>query len=320
VSSQSGHVVVIGDAMVDQYLWGSADRMSPEAPVPVVRVHRRSYHAGGAANVAVNVVSLGGTAELLGVTGDDDAGERLRELLHVAGVGIEGLVRAARPTTLKTRIVAGTQHVCRVDEERADPVGHPHATTLTIMALQSLFTADAVVISDYAKGVITPDLLGPLLRIAREYGIPVLVDPKDPDFSRYDGADILAPNVAEASRFVRMDPSTPPTDVARRLLEACAVESVVVTCGPAGMVICERGAEPTHLPATARAVFDVTGAGDTVVATLALYLARGADIQSASCAANEAAGIVVEKAGTASVTASELTAALARLRANHAGG
>jgi D-beta-D-heptose 7-phosphate kinase/D-beta-D-heptose 1-phosphate adenosyltransferase len=315
-------VLVIGDVMLDEFVWGRVNRISPEAPVPVVEVTGRSDHVGGAGNVASNLRSLGGEAVLVGVVGRDAAGARVREALAAAGV-VDRLVDAgaARRTTLKTRIVAHGQQVVRADQEDTTELPRVLEAQLLREARRELAAVSAVVVSDYQKGVVSASLLRRLLPLARRLRVPVLVDPKPRHFRFYRGASVVTPNQLEAEQVTGLRLSVPAELAAagRRMLSLLGCRAVLVTRGEHGLSLFERGRPPQHVPAAAREVYDVTGAGDSVIAVLALALAAGATLPEAAVLANAAAGVVVGKLGTAQATPLELAAALrlgARARAS----
>lgn len=302
-------VLIVGDVMLDEYVWGKARRISPEAPVPVVEVLRHSYTPGGAGNVAVNVASLGGVAILCGVVGDDLASEHLRQALTACGVGDEGLLTVSgRPTTHKSRVVANSQQIVRVDTEHNTPLSHQDQVVLLETIKTFLPQVDVCLLSDYAKGMISPYVAQELIVAARQAGKPVLVDPKNPDFSRYRGATVVTPNALEAAQASRCDINTTADLLvaARALLPVLDGSALLITQGDAGMSLFQPGVEPVHIPTVAQQVYDVTGAGDTAIAMLALALSAGAGLSDAAHLSNVAAGIVVGKAGTASVTLPEL--------------
>lgn len=301
-------ILVVGDVMLDEHVRGEVDRISPEAPVPVVRVQDTAFAPGGAANVAVNVVSLGGAARLVGLVGEDRDAGRLESALEDWAVDPTGLVRDPdRPTTRKTRVVARNQQVVRIDREVAREPGPALRERLIDLVLFDMDGADAVILSDYAKGVLHPDVCRAALDGARERGIPIVVDPKGTDFGKYRGCSVLAPNEAEAGRAAALDivDEASLERAAGRLHEVTEADGIVITRGPAGMAVFGHG-EVRRLPAEVREVYDVTGAGDTVVATLALGLAAGLDLVEAAQLANAAAGIAVEKVGPVPVTGAEL--------------
>jgi D-beta-D-heptose 7-phosphate kinase/D-beta-D-heptose 1-phosphate adenosyltransferase len=305
-------VLVLGDVMLDEFVWGRVSRISPEAPVPVVRVTHQSFHLGGAGNVAAGVRSLGGLCALAGAVGQDPGGARVREALAAAGVESR-LVDLApgRPTTVKTRIVAHSQQVVRADREDATDVPAGVEAALVEAVRRELAACAALVISDYEKGVVTASLLKRVLPLARRRGVPVLVDPKVRHFRLYRGVSVVTPNQLETEQATGMRLRGPGELQAagRRVLALLGCRAVLVTRGEHGLTLFERGRAPLHVPAAAREVFDVTGAGDTVIATLALALAAGASLPEASALANCAAGVVVGKVGTAQADPAELLAA-----------
>jgi D-beta-D-heptose 7-phosphate kinase/D-beta-D-heptose 1-phosphate adenosyltransferase len=306
-------LLVVGDCMLDCTIHGRVARISPEAPVPVVESTTTSYAAGGAANVALNAARMGADVALVGVIGDDEEGRRLCRLLE-AEVDVTGLVAdPRRPTTTKTRVVAHAQQVVRVDRESREPVDEALAARLTRLA-GDVAAVDAIVVSDYAKGVVTPDVARPVVQLALRRGLPVIVDPKSLD-GRYAGATVVTPNKHEAAAQVggRMGDADDEDVLARAaalLLDRHGFGAVLVTRGADGMTLFEPDAT-TAIPAHAREAYDVTGAGDTVVAVLALGLAAGGSLADCARLASAAAGIAVGKLGTATVLPAELRAALA---------
>ena len=307
-------VLVLGDVVLDEYIWGKVSRISPEAPVPVVEVERISYRPGGAANVAANIASLGGRVCLAGVIGSDEAGNRLKTLFLSNGVNIEGLrVDAERPTTLKTRVIAHNQQVVRVDREAREPIAESIVRELLAYTLKIIAGVDVLVISDYAKGVTVPALLRQVIVAARQHRKSVVVDPKGRNFSKYKGATVITPNREEAEVAVneKITDEASLTQIGQRLLHQIGCEAVLITRGAEGMSLFEGNGRVTNLPAVARDVYDVTGAGDTVVGTLALALAAEAGLVDGARIANYAAGVVVGKLGTAVVAPSELMSCLA---------
>lgn len=300
-------ILVLGDVMLDTFVYGHCTRISPEAPIPVVRIEREDVMLGGAGNVARNIAALGGEAVLVGIVGDDAAGAALRaRIADEAGI-VADLVTDGRPTTQKIRYVAAQQQMLRADREQthaADPAPLLAAVT------RQLGSVEAVVLSDYAKGVLSPTLLAAVIALARDAGKPVIADPKSADVARYDGVTLMTPNAGEATAAAGIACDGSDADVAiaaDRLLERMpGSPALLITRGARGMTLVERGREARHLPALARAVFDVSGAGDTVIATLALGLAAGLPVAEATELANVAAGMAVSKPGTAVVTADEL--------------
>jgi D-beta-D-heptose 7-phosphate kinase/D-beta-D-heptose 1-phosphate adenosyltransferase len=306
-------VAVLGDCMFDRYLWGRVERISPEAPVPVVEIERESDSLGGAGNVAANLFRLGAQPRLIGVVGADDAGERLRASLAERGVDAGGvLVDATRPTTVKTRIVAHAQQVVRADRESRTDVAGDTLARLSARIRDEVPRCQALVVSDYGKGVVHPGTLEVALGVARKAGIPVCVDPKESHIDSYRGVTILTPNQHEAGYVQgrRIVDEATLLEVGWGLQRRLEAEAVLVTRGGEGMSLFERGGRYTHLPTVAREVFDVTGAGDTVVSVVALALAAGADFPAACRLSNHAAGIVIAELGTASCSPEELIASL----------
>lgn len=300
-------VLVAGDVMLDEYWFGSTTRISPEAPVPVVRVTGSEARAGGAANVAVNLASLGARTSLTGIVGRDSNGATLGDLLRNQGIVVDFVEAARRPTITKLRVLSRNQQLIRLDTE--DGFTADDATPLTGALERLLPPASVCILSDYGKGTLCQ--VSALIGICRRRGVPVLVDPKGTDFARYRGATVLTPNLAEFEAVV--GPARNPAEIAEQgeaLREALDLQALVITLGERGMAVIGAEGEPAFLPARARQVFDVTGAGDTVIATLAAGLGAGLTLQDAAGLANLAAGLVVGKIGVASVTPSELRLAL----------
>jgi len=307
-------IAVFGDMMLDRYIKGSVERISPEAPVPVVRVKSESSVCGGSANVAVNLATLGASPMLISVAGRDAAAEELSSLLAAAGVGGDSLVRDREFLTIeKVRLIAEHQQVVRFDREAADPMGHG----IKKAALASLEAAlkdgcEALILSDYGKGLLEPATIKAVITMAAKRRIPVFVDPKVEHFLLYRGVACITPNTKEAfggMRLTQKDGQQAAEDLGKAILAKLGCRSLLITQGEHGMTLFNRtGKTPrtTHIPTRAREVFDVTGAGDTVISTLALTWAAGATPEEAATAANFAAGIVVAKLGTASVTREEL--------------
>ena len=305
-------IVVLGDVMLDEFFWGDVTRISPEAPVPVVDIRRESVHLGGAANVVANVVALGAKACVIGVVGNDSAGERLRVSLKEA-CALQAddylVVDEKRPSTTKTRIIAHSQLVVRADREQRTPVnGRLEAQILDSLKL-ALEEADAFVVSDYDKGVVTPSILGHILPRAYER-VPVLIDPKIRNFSHYQPASLITPNHHEALRLTNTEEDSDQGlhHAAQIIQEKLGCDAVLITRGDRGIMLLERDRDPVFVGTAAREVYDVTGAGDTVIATLASALSAGATMLEAANLANHAAGIVVGKVGTATATGEELLA------------
>ncbi len=309
-------VLVVGDLMLDQYVRGSVGRISPEAPVPVVRVTGESHVPGGAGNVVNNLASLGASVSVMGVIGEDEAGSRLLEDFRGRGVDVSGVCAdLERQTTQKCRVVAERQQVVRFDRETAGPLSHATEARLLAALDAALPKADAVILSDYGKGVINPRVLARAIKTARRRGIPITVDPKPEHFRLYKGVTCVTPNTSEAWACMRRDATTGSDAIdalGKDILKVLKSESVLITRGPDGMSLFESGAKTrvTHIPTQAREVFDVSGAGDTVISTLTLALAAGAPLRRAAALANHAAGIVVAKLGTATTDVKELARAI----------
>ncbi len=300
-------VLVAGDVMLDEYWFGPTSRISPEAPVPVVRVTGSEARAGGAANVAINLASLGARTSLTGIVGCDANAATLGELLRRQGVTVDFVASAARPTITKLRVLSRNQQLIRLDTEES--FSAEDALPLTGVLERLLPPASVCILSDYGKGTLSQ--VSALIGICRRRGIPVLVDPKGTDFARYRGATVLTPNLAEFEAVVGKVGST--GEIAAQgeaLREALDLQALVITLGERGMAVIPAEGEPVFLPARTRQVFDVTGAGDTVIATLAAGLGAGLTLQDAAGLANLAAGLVVGKIGVATVTPSELRLAL----------
>ncbi len=311
---RNAKVLVVGDLILDQYVWGGVSRISPEAPVPVVTVTSETLQLGGAANVSNNIRALGGRVDLCGVIGGDEAGRQFLSVLERQGLGCDGILTDRdRPTTKKTRIVAHSQQLVRFDIERCAGISGVLEGRLIRYLAACIRSAKALVVSDYAKGVVTPRLMADLTALAHRYGIPVIVDPKVAHIGRYKGATVLTPNHLEAVQAAGLHGDDEGTllEAGRQLHQRLGCQAVLITRGEHGMSLVEAGGRVTHIPTVARQVFDVTGAGDTVVATLALALAGGAPMAQAARIANYAAGIVVGMVGTGTVTAAQLDEALA---------
>ena len=313
-AAASKRILVIGDAMLDKYVWGDASRLSPEAPVPVVRVDRETAVAGGAANVAVNLAALGARADLFGRLGKDADGRRLCALLEGGGVSLlPGSVSPAVPTIVKTRVVCRRQQICRLDQE-AEPGAYALWDADLAALAPAAARADAILLSDYAKGMLCPASIRAILALPGRAKI-VALDPKPRPGVDYSGVSLMTPNRAEALRLAGLDdvPGPFPAEaVCAAIHERFAPEHLVVTLGPDGMLLSEGGRPLERIPTFAREVFDVSGAGDTVVAALTLALAAGFPLADAARFANTAAGVVVGKLGTAVATPAELRAAAAR--------
>jgi rfaE bifunctional protein kinase chain/domain len=303
-------VVVLGDIMLDEFVWGDVTRISPEAPVPVVDVRRESIHLGGAANVLANLVALGTHGSVIGVIGSDEAGERLRSRLVALGDCKDTLiVDDSRPSTTKTRIVAHNQLVVRADRESRVPVTEKIEDQIISRLKEALTHASAFVVSDYDKGVVTPRILSEVLPFAYER-LPVLVDPKLRNFNSYRPATLITPNHHEALRMSKTEDDSDEGlhQAARMIQERLSPDAVLITRGDKGMLLLQNSEQPAFVNTAAREVYDVTGAGDTVVAALAAALSAGATLIEAAQFANQAAGIVVGKVGTATASGDEVRA------------
>lgn len=296
-------VLVLGDIMQDKYLWGHVNRISPEAPVPVVAVKTNTSTLGGAGNVGHNLESLGAFPILVGVVGEDEAGAWIKDNLPDSR-GVFSLPE--RPTTIKTRVVAHHQQVVRFDQEEKNPL--PKKALEKIIEFIHREDFDGIIISDYNKGIISKSLLENILPFAWQRGIPVFVDPKIEHFEYFSSVTLIAPNHFEAERIVyhHCDTDVECEDAAQKILSLISAEHIILKRGDKGMTILEKGKNPLHIPTIAKEVYDVTGAGDTVIAAAGLALLSGASLQEAAVIANTAAGIVVAKLGTATLTSSEL--------------
>jgi D-beta-D-heptose 7-phosphate kinase/D-beta-D-heptose 1-phosphate adenosyltransferase len=315
-------VLVVGDVMLDRFIWGSVARISPEAPVPVVDFERESLMPGGAANVARNLVSLAVPTDLFGAIGSDDEGRKLQKLLGEQNIGCDGLVvNAARHTSVKTRIVAHKQQVVRIDRETRDGLDEKLTRHLLANLKTKLPGTSAVVVGDYGKGVVTQPLLNELKALCRERGVWLGLDPKPVHHLNLCGLSLITPNRKEAFELANLPDETRHADpladknlmlVATRLLNELSPALLLITLGELGMLLCQRGQKPFHIPTVAQEVFDVSGAGDTVIATFTLAIAAGASPLEAAILSNYAAGIVVGKFGTATTTPEELIASFKR--------
>ncbi len=303
-------VLVIGDLMVDEYLWGHVGRISPEAPVPVVEVRDDSWVPGGAANVAANLRALGANVTLAGVVGCDSVGGELVDKLDSMGIGTKGIVvDAGRTTTQKTRVVAKHQQVARIDREDRAPLSESVMSELIQSAESAVTGVDVVVIEDYGKGVVTAGMCKSVVRAADETNKPVIVDPKERRFRMYRGATLITPNLHEAADATDIEEHNDDVTVewiGRRLKEMLGCETVLITRGEKGMSLVTKDGTFVTIPTVAREVFDVSGAGDTVVATISAVTAAGGDIETACVLATHAASCVVAKLGTATVTRTEI--------------
>ena len=306
-------LLVLGDLMLDHYLWGRCERISPEAPVPVVEVQKETSSLGGAGNVAANLTSLGAEPVLVGLVGEDDRSRQLFEAFADRGVDTRAIVRdPSRPTTMKTRIIAHSQQVVRADwESRADVEGKALKMLLATLE-RELPKCHGLIVSDYGKGVVTRVVLEKAIGLAKAKKLPTCVDPKESHIDAYKGVSILTPNQNEAGYVMgqRITDETSLMSVGWGLQKRLDVDCALITRGADGMSLFERSGRYTHLPTVAREVYDVTGAGDTVVSVVALALAAGADYPEACYLANHAAGVVIREVGTATCSPSELRASL----------
>ncbi len=308
-----GRVLVVGDIIMDEFIWGKVDRISPEAPVPVVTVKKETQLLGGAANVVNNIRSLGGKVVLSGMIGGDERGRRILSLLEERGVETGGvLVDPRRPTTVKTRIIAHSQQVVRFDRENPAPLSQGYADTMASYVCEMIPATDTVVIADYGKGVVTAELVRVVTEIAKKENKLVALDPKISRFHLYRDVTVVTPNSQEASLAsgIEVVDENSLKEAGKKLLDQFNCEAVLVTRGEDGMALFQREKEAILVPTTAREVFDVTGAGDTVIGVMGLTLAVGASFSEAALISNFAAGIVVGKIGTAVLTLEELRTAI----------
>jgi D-beta-D-heptose 7-phosphate kinase/D-beta-D-heptose 1-phosphate adenosyltransferase len=301
-------ILVIGDLMVDRYIWGKVRRISPEAPVPVVEVSNEEILPGGAANVANNLVSLGGRVFVSGVIGDDDMGTRLKTELDKRGINTDGIiVSRERPTTIKTRIIAHNQQVVRFDHEVKTDINRSTISAILDYVKRCLPDIKGIIISDYCKGVITKTFMKRLLEMM-DLKRFIAVDPKVGHFDYYRGVSLITPNIMEASSGsgIEITDEESLISAGRRLIERIGCKAVLITRGEEGMTLLEKNGKVTHIPTFAKEVYDVTGAGDTVIATFTLTHCAGASLRDAAIYANHAAGIVVGEVGTAVINRDEL--------------
>jgi D-beta-D-heptose 7-phosphate kinase/D-beta-D-heptose 1-phosphate adenosyltransferase len=312
----SVNVLVFGDLMLDHFVYGDAARLSPEAPVPIVRVKDDVWRPGGAANAAVNIKTLGASVGLVGVVGEDLYGEQLRTIIEGYGIDVSGILAiSGRITTYKARVLASRQQIVRVDRETADDISTDTEDALINAVAESLDEADAVILSDYGKGLITASTAGKVIELARSQNKIITVDPKDQHFTLYSYVSSLTPNHNEAARAVGADDAHAVREesldkIGRRLLDMLESDSVLITCGERGMVLYGSDGSIERVPTRAREVFDVAGAGDTVIAAFTTALAAGASHSVAAHLANFAASVVVGKVGTAAAAPEEITRAV----------
>ncbi|MFQ3675181.1 MAG: D-glycero-beta-D-manno-heptose-7-phosphate kinase [Endomicrobiia bacterium] len=307
----SKQILVVGDIMMDRFVWGNVERISPEAPVPVVEVVKETEHSGGCGNVARNIVSLGGKCIVVSVIGSDAVGERLRQIMVNSNVDVSGIFREDnRPTIVKTRIIAHNQQMVRIDRESKSQISGSVLEKVEDFIKKTAKTVDAILISDYGKGMITKKLLKKCINLAHKYDIPISVDPKIEHFMDYKKVTVITPNTNEATLGMRLH-KKPQTEeevcaLGEKIIKKLKSEAVVITRGEKGMSLFQKNKKVYNIPTRAREVYDVTGAGDTVIATLTLALSAGASMATGCEIANYAAGVVVGKVGTATVTAKEL--------------
>lgn len=297
---QNKKIAVIGDMMLDCYFWGDVKRISPEAPVPVVEVENEFFRFGGAANVALNIMNLGGTAYPVGIIGYDNYGTILSSLLNEAGIGDEGIiVDESRPTTTKTRVIADSQHVVRIDKESKQYLNREIQNKVIKYLEAHIKEFDGIILQDYNKGVLSPSIIEKTIKLANNNKVLVTVDPKFNNFFSYKNVTVFKPNRKEAEDVLGLKIKTDNdiSAVGEKLLDKLKAKYILLTLGEGGIAVFEKGKAPKRLPTKARKVADVSGAGDTVISTLTMALASGADIQQASYLANYAGGLVCEEVG-----------------------
>jgi D-beta-D-heptose 7-phosphate kinase/D-beta-D-heptose 1-phosphate adenosyltransferase len=306
-------MLVIGDCMIDEYVWGTVDRISPEAPVPVVAVKRDNATLGGAGNVVNNLAALKADVTIIGTYGSGENGKRLKKMFEDVGANISGLaLDKTRATTIKTRIMASQQHVLRIDRESAHPVNSNMVDLITKNISSCIESMNVIIVSDYGKGLLTPEMLKAIMKLAKDHNKLVMVDPKGFNYEKYRGASIITPNSKEAALAANMDITDMSTLICagQSLMENVGLPGLLITCGKDGMVLFEPEKPPYHIETRARQVFDVSGAGDTVISVMGLALAAGAGYREAASLANSAAGLVVGKVGTATISQDELMDAI----------
>jgi D-glycero-beta-D-manno-heptose-7-phosphate kinase len=313
-------ILIVGDVMLDEFIWGRVRRISPEAPVPVVEVLDETYRLGGSANVAANVRALDGTPIPIGIIGRDRAADTLLDLFAKSGIDASGLIQPDRPTTLKSRVIAHNQQIVRTDRENKKALSPEMNADLAAAFIRHLPQASAVIVSDYDKSVVNRDLLSAILPKAQAAQVPVFLDPKVHHADYYRPITMITPNQREAELLtgLAIEDDTALAEAGRKLLQRFECEYALITRGEEGMVLFDRTSSH-HLPTFAREVFDVTGAGDTVIATLALARAAGASMEESAILANHAAGVVVGKIGTATVSPPELLSDFVARNAHSAG-
>ena len=302
-------VLVVGDLMLDEFIWGKVSRISPEAPVPVVWATSESIMPGGASNVSNNIRSLGGNVYMAGVVGDDERGSLLLSELATRCVNTEGVIReSGRPTTLKTRVIAHNQQVVRIDKEKIADISKEAIDKILDFSKKIIDDVDAVIIEDYGKGVIVPQLLSPLIKLAKRHGKIITVDPKESHFPMYKNVTAITPNYHEAAKAagIRSEEGASIDEIGKKLVKRLNCEVALITLGENGMCVFEKSGRITKIPTVAQEVYDVSGAGDTVISAYTLAVSGGARAIEAAHIANCAAGIVVGKVGIAVTTQDEL--------------
>lgn len=302
-------ILVLGDIMLDEFVWGNVSRISPEAPVPVVWVKSESFMPGGASNVANNLHALGGKAYLCGVIGPDRNGKLLTEELSKKGIDVEGVaIDSSRATTVKTRVIAHSQQVVRIDRETASPIEDNILSEVLTYIKEKILEIDAIIIEDYGKGMIVPRLLEEVVGLCRKHKKIIAVDPKEEHLDYYKGVTVITPNNNEASRAsgINIKDNATLKNAGNKLIKMFDSKAVLITLGENGMCLFQKKMEPIHIPTVAREVYDVCGAGDTVISTLTVALSSGVSMEEAAYLSNYAAGIVVGKVGVAVVTSEEL--------------
>jgi len=306
-------ILVIGDIMLDRFIYGSVDRISPESPVPVLSIKREDLMLGGAGNALANLAGLNAKPHIISVIGDDDAAESLKQQCQTLDISIEGLITdKTRPTTQKTRYLAGHQQMLRADSERKTPINDEVADTIKKAINVHIPNVKAVILSDYNKGLLREDIIAHTVEAAKQADIPVIVDPKGQNFAKYKGATAITPNkkeLSEATKGANVETEQQITDAARLLIQECGIKAVIATRSKDGMSVIEKN-EITHYRSADIEVYDVSGAGDTVIATIAASMAAGGDLKQAAALANIAGSIVVTKVGTAPIRAAELKQSL----------
>jgi len=302
-------IAVVGDLMLDRYIWGSVNRISPEAPVPVIEVEGEDSKLGGAGNVANNIKSLGAFPLLIGVIGDDREGEIFLDLMKKEGFNTGGIIiDSSRPTTVKTRVIAHSQHVVRIDRESKEPINYKIQERIKEIILQNLHEISGIIIEDYNKGVIVRNLIHDLIEIANSYGLVITVDPKFDNFFEFKNVTVFKPNRKEVEDVLgrKLDSDEKVIEAGKIILDRLKCEYLLLTRGEKGMTLFSRDGEIKHIPTKARKVADVSGAGDTVISTITVALVSGANIIEAAALANYAAGIVVEEVGVVPVDKEKL--------------